>query len=872
MDLQASEERGLGKTLRTAAVVGAGLSLFLGIAGGFHPLSVGAASGGKNSKTVRSATGLDRSTLNLINRGQWKDAKDRLEQVVQTRSVPTAEHAWLAFAYLFLNNCASLDSLSAKVPLAGSTSAVAASSTAAATQSSSTSSSASATTSATAASGQATGAAKPPQPQAFPNNSPSSNATAKKDAASESNVAGGAASPAPNIVPPKTSAELYALLVQIYAAACHGKYEAADAMISAIPEQFKEDATVNFTLAAVAGKEGKAAAAAEYCQQSVKTAPDFAWGLRTLGYLQQRWLKAPDQADQSYQEALKVEPDFPEVRDALVELKEAKNDYDGAVDVALNAIKRSPHDANNYYRLAQIYTQQWRHREALQQLEKAISLDPTVARFFRSRATIKKFQGDLNDAIADQQRAIELSKDKPFDLVELAAMNIAAGNFNRAADNLQAALKADPSNQAAHDKLIALLTQEKRYDDLVLEFQRLLAKTPKDVSLKLGLAKALVDAGKIEEATKQYTEAANMDPNNAEPHRQMGALRFAQKDYSAAQREYTRALNINPSSVPDLVALGCAYAQDDEYKQAEAAFITALALQQLTQPASAATAPDRLQLMNSLATLLLDEGRYGEAAAQFETLLAATHSPMDGFQLGRARALRDLSHDAAQALMAAFGKLSSDQQEQQRLVLIDTLIEAGKLDLASPLLKEALSKAPARDKGALLLERGKALLAAGDLAGGEESTNKALDSTDLSARQKSIGQLLLSKILFSKGDLAGAEAHAQKSLVEYPKNFSALLQIGRICLKRSDAKSALDAAKKTMDANQYATKAYLLQGDAQMALGEAKNASASYHKAAELYPALLEAHKALLEALRKLALKDEVKQEEEQIVRLEKVQ
>jgi hypothetical protein len=61
-------------------------------------------------------------------------------------------------------------------------------------------------------------------------------------------------------------------------------------------------------------------------------------------------------------------------------------------------------------------------------------------------------------------------------------------------------------------------------------------------------------------------------------------------------------------------------------------------------------------------------------------------------------------------------------------------------------------------------------------------------------------------------------------------------------------------------------------GDAQFASNKFKDATESYKRAAELYPSLLQAHKSLLDSLRKLALKDDIKREEEQIAQIEKYQ
>ncbi|MGH9552925.1 MAG: tetratricopeptide repeat protein, partial [Terriglobales bacterium] len=431
-----------------------------------------------------------------INHGLWKDATDRLETLTASQSGGTKDVAWLAFAQMFQGKCDDAGKTSDKAKLIF----------------------------------DARDAA----------NLPPEEKGAKAGAAKDKPVSD---------KPPKkfaaTPEEMNAVLAQALESICRTKYGEAQAQLNLVNKDLQGDCLFNFTQAAIAGKEGRSADAAAFTQKAVEAAPDFAWGYRTLAKIYQNKLHDLQRADDAYVAALEISPDYGELIDALIDMRVTANNYDGAVDAAMNAIAADPKASSNYYRLAQIYIKQWRLREALDRLDKAIALDPQNARYYRARATVKRMQGALNDAIADQQKAVELSKDKPFELVELAAMNIAAGNNNRAADNLQEALKLDPDNQEAHDKLVLLLTTEKRYDDLVAEYRRLVERRPKDSLAHLGLAEALVMAGKDQDAVPEFVACANLDPKNPEPHRQLGALRLKQKDFPGAVKEYTMALNIN---------------------------------------------------------------------------------------------------------------------------------------------------------------------------------------------------------------------------------------------------------------------------------------------------------------------------------------
>ena len=664
----------------------------------------------------------------------------------------------------------------------------------------------------------------------------------------------------------------YTLLVKGFNLTLDGKFEEAEKLFLTLPKQFGADPLANFALALVTAKQGKASVAAQYCQTSVELDPQFAWGFRTLGYLQQRWLEDIGKAEEAYAKALAIEPGMTEAQDALTDLRLSKNDFDGAIDVAKDAIKAAPKVATNHYRLSQIYTEQWRLRDALEVLQKAIDLDATNPRFFRSRASIKSFQGNLNGAIADQQKAVELSKDKPFELIELSNMNVLAGNNNRAAENLAEALKIEPENATAHDKLFRILAQEKRFDDMVAEGRRMAERKPKDVRYRMEYAYALAQSKRIDEAIEAYKEAAGLTNTDPEPWRRLGALYIGKKDWSSAERAFTNALNINPTSVADLSALGFCYAEDDEYMKAEAAFVTALALQQLT-PANQQTGPSKLDLMRSLAGLLFAEGRYSDATTQYENIALSTRSTpqgvFDAFMLAKSKAMRDLTKLAAKNLQAAFEKLDKDQKSRETVPVADALLKTGAVAETLALLPEDLSGIYPKHMADAMQTRAKALAVNGELEKAIAVASKATELKDIDYEQKSDAWFVLAELQLLKKDIAGAEASANKALECYVKSPEAYGMLGRVALLKGDSKTALGHAKRALELNPYYPGAYLLQGDAQMEAGAIKDARASYSRAVELYPGSVEAHRSLLQALKKLALTDEAKHEEEQIAQLE---
>lgn len=742
-----------------------------------------------HSKSGPSATGLDRSTLSLINRGDWKAAAERLETLTAKRTEIGKQESWLAFAYMFLGKCDPLKDLAAKAGISD----------------------------------------KPDAPR--PDN-------------------------------------IYAAEIKAYNEICQQKVDLAEKTLQNLPETYADDPTVIFALAVIAGKQGKPPVAIEYAKRSVELAPDFGWGYRTIGFLEQRFLKDNKSADEAFAQAFAIEPGLKEAADTLIDMRLSANNFDGALDIAQKALAENPKDAANYYRIAQIHIQQWRLREALDELQSAISMDAKDPRFYRSRASIKRYQGDMNGAIADQAKAVEFSNDKAFELGELANMNLLAGNKNRAIDNLQEALKINAKNQNMRDKLATLLMEEKRYEDLATLYKNELVTSPKDAKLHMGYANALVLLDKSDQAVQEFVAASNLDPLDPEPHRSVGSLRIKQKDYSAAAEEFKKALSINPS-VADLVALGYCYALNHDYVEAETALVTALALQQLTQLNTPNAVPTRTQINRSLADLWLTEGRYSDAVASFEAIYATSKAtpdgPVDNFALAEARALRDRTISASDALVTAYGTLNDKQKADNKHAVVATLLKLERIEKALAIAGNAET-----DDLNLNLSLAKVARLTKDYNLADGIASRVVASSKVTAEQKSAAQEELAQIALAQGNVDKADELARKAVESFSKNYEAYETIGRVFLKKNNPKGAIDSAMTASKRNPYYVNALILLGDAQLASGDTKTASATYRKASELYPGLLEAHKSLLQTLVKLSMKEEAKKEEEQIAQMEK--
>ncbi len=667
-------------------------------------------------------------------------------------------------------------------------------------------------------------------------------------------------------------------IVSAFSLTVQGKLDDAEKLLNGLHEDANGDALLDFAKACVSLKKQNPKQAAEYCEKVVGLCPHFAWGYRTLGFIQDKSLKNSQLAEVSYEKALEAEPNFKDVRGLLVDLRLAKNDFDGAIATSQEAIKLFPHDANNYYRLAQIYIQQWRLNEALDQLQKAVAISKDDPRFYRSMSGIYRSQNKLSDAIAEEEKAVALSKDKPFELIELASLQDQNQNASAAIDSLKAALKESPSNAIAGQKLVQLLRRENRYDDLVAEFKREIELQPKIASLRMSLADVLKHEGKTDEAVEQLKEAANLEQTDPRPHREIAKIQLKSKNYSAAAKSYTRALNISLGSraadsgtVDDLVALGFCYANSDDYMQAETAFTTAFAMLQLGATTGVQSNVNPSDILRSLASVFLTEGRYREAVVNLEPVIMNDKDlgqrTIDQFMCAVGKSLRDRTADSIKELQATFAALDHAKQLSNLSILVDAYMKLGHKDSAVEAVKK-FSDTELKEQCPLALAV--SMLAEDRTKEAKELIHKVIDETKGDNDTVADAYVELAHAMIKDGDRSSAIDAFQKATESNPKDFTAFVELGRIYFTDKKNTEAQQQAQKAIDINPYCVPAYLLMGDSNMATDKLKEAEGFFLKAAELYPTSVDAHKGLMAVYQKQAKSTEAKREQEIILNLSK--
>jgi tetratricopeptide (TPR) repeat protein len=119
--------------------------------------------------------------------------------------------------------------------------------------------------------------------------------------------------------------------------------------------------------------------------------------------------------------------------------------------------------------------------------------------------------------------------------------------FFDAANELRASLVLDPHDVRAEERLASIWLETGIKPRARAEFVRLLAFAPGDYTALLGLGLLDRDAGRVDDALREFQAAAQARPDLADAHESLGETYVKKGDFEAAAREFRRALELNPA-------------------------------------------------------------------------------------------------------------------------------------------------------------------------------------------------------------------------------------------------------------------------------------------------------------------------------------
>jgi len=383
--------------------------------------------------------------------------------------------------------------------------------------------------------------------------------------------------------------------------------------------------------------------------------------------------------------------------------------------------------------------------------------------------------GDAGGALKELRRALALGRDTPDNRLALARAHLMRGEFDDALARLAASRdEANPAWQLLSGDVRAA---RDAHAEALPYYRAALERNPDLMDAWLGLARAQMALGRLDDAEKTLADALARRVDGVPLWRLEGQLALAQRRHEDALRAYAKVLAERPAD--ELALLGTAAAELAE-RRYDAASSTLERLPEAVQ------AGPRAQFLSAMTAA----GRrdLGAALHHLRRVLAVAPAHRDSlrqaaifhFQLGEYA-------DAARALRRLL-KLDPDDAQVQRM-LEAAQLASGRFDATAYDL-DALDRTAGQDPRLLAL-LGNVLLRGGNVEAGEKALQAAREHDPDSVaveRQLAIARLAAGRFDEVLAAVPGLRDKGDRSLV--PDILTVAAQLGR---------RDLDAARKAAD-------------------------------------------------------------------------
>jgi tetratricopeptide (TPR) repeat protein len=239
-----------------------------------------------------------------------------------------------------------------------------------------------------------------------------------------------------------------------------------------------------------------------------------------------------------------------------------------------------------------------------------LSRSPAAFLAHNNLAVILRARGQVDEAIAHLQKALELQPDFAEAHNNLGNALLQCGQMDAALAHFQRAFEIEPNNALAHANLGSALLRKGRLADAIAQFRKAAAIQPDNLEVLNNLAYALLRNGQLDEAMTLLRRAIELRPGFADAHNNLGNLLLQKGRIQDAIAQYEQTLETQPTNAPAHSNLGKLLLQMGRMEEALAHFERVVELR-----------PDSAEAHNDLANALLRAGRTDNVLPHFERAL-----------------------------------------------------------------------------------------------------------------------------------------------------------------------------------------------------------------------------------------------------------
>ncbi|MFP4220645.1 MAG: tetratricopeptide repeat protein [Phormidium sp.] len=312
--------------------------------------------------------------------------------------------------------------------------------------------------------------------------------------------------------------------------------------IAASPESFEQLQAQAFTY----GQQRQWQACIETCEQALRLQPTASL-YKLLGDVSQITGQLT-QAQRSYREALRLQPDFAEVYGNLGTLYAREREWQRAIECFRRALRYQPQQAAHHRALAGVWEQVGNEVEAVRCWHQVLSLEPESgqARDYFSLGNRWVRLGEW--PMAERYYREAIARDEQFtdawhNLAEVLAHH---QQWQPAREIYERILPREPQRVMSRLGYARVLTKLQDWQGAMAEYHRLAEFAPEQVLAQQRFAQTLKEQGLLEEAIAVYRRALSFAPDEFELRLGFAELLCEQEQWEEALPQAEAAIALNP--------------------------------------------------------------------------------------------------------------------------------------------------------------------------------------------------------------------------------------------------------------------------------------------------------------------------------------
>lgn len=222
--------------------------------------------------------------------------------------------------------------------------------------------------------------------------------------------------------------------------------------------------------------------------------------------------------------------------------------FETALRYHQQATDLAPHAAHLYNEWALTLDQMGRYDEALEKLQKSLSLDAQFVDTYVFLGEVYRHNSQFDEAITAYQKALELKPDRTDANRGLALLYAYQGNLDKAVEQELAVTERNPNDRQAHQHLAILYQQQGQLDAAQREAETATQLDSNDPDNYLILGDIYRLRGEAEKSLEVYQRALSLDPQSTEAYGGLALAYEALGDLKSALDYARQALNLAPDN------------------------------------------------------------------------------------------------------------------------------------------------------------------------------------------------------------------------------------------------------------------------------------------------------------------------------------